>query len=432
MYYNRKIGSYFKFSGYIKTLIKNLQRDLYMFFVFIGGQSASGKTGVSLHLRDELRSSGIGAQIVNMDDYFLECPPDTVDINAYRRNTNFDRPEMLDFNLFKKHIIELSQNKPITKPLFDFPTNTRKGQETINPSDVIIIEGIFGQYFYDNFLPANLPALSVNVATEQYLDIVKRRVLRDVQYRGRTKEDVELQEKKFVGPGFFKFTAPHAHADIYINNSNKETPEEQDVLLKEAAIEIKAEVKKRISDKNQGIVHLRKPAPNVQEMVAKSHFLAGILAGEHINPTRFYNGVFGSFVGDKKHEFAKADVNRFTLIADLKKYTDRIAKHKENDDKTINFKYDFWLFKNSRALNREANFYLAKKLLTNLYDHPELSIQQIFKDVLEQRSEIITSKGINNHPQYVERKINSSELKAIIAKATRFAAEEPHPPKLSI
>jgi uridine kinase len=111
-----------------------------MFFVFIGGASASGKTGVSEHLLKKLTETGIKAQKLNMDDYYKERP-DEVSIEEFRAKTNFDLPTMLHLDLFQNHAAALSKGDKIKKPIFSFLTNKRSGEEDINPSDVIIAEG---------------------------------------------------------------------------------------------------------------------------------------------------------------------------------------------------------------------------------------------------------------------------------------------------
>lgn len=396
-----------------------------MIFVFIGGQSASGKTGVSQHLLNELIRSGTSAQILNMDDYFKECPKDTMDMSIYRRETNFDRDDMLHLDLLTEHIMELNKGNPITKPLFDFPTNRRQGTQEIHPSDVLIIEGIFGQYFHKNFLPPELASVSVNV-TDGYLDIVNRRIKRDIEHRGRKPEDVIKQERKFVGPGFLKYTASSTPgADVYISNQHKDTQEEQDVVLKAAAHEIISEVQQRMLEAATGKVQARKHAPNVQEMVAQSHLQVGNYEQKH------YSGVFGSFSGQCQYQSSPEALQRSILISDLKRYIHRVDKNKAPESKEINFKYNFWFYKNSRATNREANFYLAQKLLQNLTNCPELSIQQIFADILVQRRELITSKGIDKRADFVERGINSNELNAILDKAQTFTSVLSEPVRAS-
>jgi uridine kinase len=280
-----------------------------MFFVFIGGQSASGKTGVSQHLEKKLTAEGMSTQILKMDDYFYECPAQLTDFEKWRAETNFDLPEMLNLNLFKKDILALYSGKSIVKQLFDFKTNTYKGTEEVHPSDVIIIEGIFGQYFYDQYLASDFPALSVNVATEAYNSILNRRILRDTapapEGRGRKKEDVISQERKNVGPGFFKYTAKHAgHSDVYVSNLSKNTPEEQSNVLEQAAIEIKDQVKKKIANLTAQRVEFRIHPKSVREMVEESHVTFRKEHPNHPffdekNDARIYHGFFGATV--KEH-----------------------------------------------------------------------------------------------------------------------------------
>lgn len=118
-----------------------------MFFVIIGGASGSGKTGLSHQLLTKLKEIGVDVQILNMDDYYHEIP-DGANSEEFRENTNFDTPAMLYLDLLQEHIAELNKGKSIRKPLFDFKSNRRIGEETIHPSDVIVMEGIFAQYFY--------------------------------------------------------------------------------------------------------------------------------------------------------------------------------------------------------------------------------------------------------------------------------------------
>ena len=117
-----------------------------MIFVFIGGASGSGKTSVSERLLVKLRERGITSQLLIMDDYIHE-KPSAVDIEDYRLHTNFDRPSIMHFDLLREHIIDLSKGKAITKPKYSFLSCCYEGEDVIDGADVLIIEGIFAQYF---------------------------------------------------------------------------------------------------------------------------------------------------------------------------------------------------------------------------------------------------------------------------------------------
>ena len=275
-----------------------------MFFIFIGGASASGKTGVSDHLLNKLMGRGVKVQKLNMDDYYHERP-DNVDIDYFRANTNFDTPKMLHLELFQSHIDDLSKGKAITKPKFSFLTNKRVGEEKIEPSDLIIVEGIFAQYFYQRFISPEIPALSVNVSTAEHKDIVERRVVRDMKTRNRTKDEVIAQEQLYVAPGFFQYTASHATgADLYINNKKHDDVEEQNKELDRVAEEIIAAYLVKNEAMTKGSVTLaRVKKPDVREIIAKSHMQAGNCEARLF--TGFFSGAFGGIAGTYQEQFAE-------------------------------------------------------------------------------------------------------------------------------
>lgn len=283
-----------------------------MIFVIIGGASGSGKTGLSHHLLNKLKDNGMSAQILNMDDYYHEIP-EGVDLEYFRKNTNFDTPDMLHLDLLQKHIAELNKGKSITKPLFDFKSNSRKGEETVHPSDVIIMEGIFAQYFYKKYGLSDFPVVTVNITTENYLDVIERRIKRDVEQRGRDRLEGVKQEKKYVGPGFLKYTASSSvGADVYVCNEHREGSEAQQLMLDINATEIVAEVNRKLIEIESGMLQSKKVKPNVQEMVAKSHLMAGTL----FNPHKFeghFSGIFSDFKGNYEKEFSEEEMKQSQL-----------------------------------------------------------------------------------------------------------------------
>ncbi|KTD69480.1 uridine kinase [Legionella steelei] len=282
-----------------------------MIFVVIGGASGSGKTGLSQHLLTKLKQAGTSAQILNMDDYYREIPVG-VDIAEFRKKTNFDTPDMLHLDLLKQHIVALHEGLSITKPIFDFKTNKRIGEETVHPSDVIILEGIFAQYFYKHYWSSELPVVTANVATDNYLDIIERRIKRDMKERERKREESTAQEQKNVGPGFLKYTASSSMgADVFVINENRDGADGQNLILDAAADEIIVEVEQKLAAQQVGSLEDKKPSPNAQELIAKSHLIAGTL----FQPRRFeghFSGVFGDFKGKYVREFSVREAEEIT------------------------------------------------------------------------------------------------------------------------
>ncbi|PWY55838.1 uridine kinase [Legionella qingyii] len=284
-----------------------------MIFIIIGGASGSGKTGLSLHLLEKLKLNGVSAQILNMDDYYRECPEE-VNLEEYRRDTNFDTPEMLHLDLLKEHIALLHNGKSVTKPIFDFKTNRRVDEEQVHPSDVIIIEGIFAQYFYKKYWSFKVTVVTANVATDSYADIIERRISRDIEHRGRVRKDCLQQERKYVGPGFLKYTASSSMgADTYVTNDHRDGLDGQNVILDAAADEIIATINKKMEEQQLDgkqetgeDIGAKNTSPNVRELVAKSHLLAGTLFQTRKFEGHF-NGVFGDFKGTFVKEFTEKE-----------------------------------------------------------------------------------------------------------------------------
>ncbi|HBI22393.1 MAG TPA: hypothetical protein DDY37_07430 [Legionella sp.] len=212
-----------------------------MFLIFIAGASASGKSSIARALLQDLLQEGRTAQILSLDNYFHERPAGDTDPKAYRLNTNFDDPEMLDFNLLKGHLQALSQGNPIAQPIFQFESNRRIGEQTIVPSEFIIVEGMFAQYFFNSCFNHHQSSLSIFVSVDSYLGLLERRKARDIRERDRSPEIVIRQERRDGGPCFFKFTALHAaHSDLHIHNNHASDQNYTDILN-----EIKTAIKEK-------------------------------------------------------------------------------------------------------------------------------------------------------------------------------------------
>lgn len=202
-----------------------------MFLIFIAGASASGKSSIASALLQDLLHEGRTAQILSMDNYFCERPLDDDDPRAYRLKTNFDRPEMVDFDLLKTHLHQLFEGSSVQQPIFEFESNRRRGEQRILPSEFVIVEGMFAQYFFKEYFSHHQPSLSIFVSVDSYLELLNRRKTRDSVERDRTADIVIRQERRDVGSGFFEFTAKYAsHADLHIHNNRRTDPRYIDIL----------------------------------------------------------------------------------------------------------------------------------------------------------------------------------------------------------
>ncbi len=175
----------------------------------IAGGSASGKTSIANKLR--IGFEGASVQIIKMDDYYNDLSHLELE---QRYQVNYDHPLAFDIDLLVAHIRSLSQRQTVLKPLYDFVLHNRMEEtELINPTDVLIIEGLFCLEE-----PKIRDLLDIKVFVDTPADIrFIRRLNRDVKKRGRTLDQVVNQYTNTVRVMHDLFVEPSKrYADIII------------------------------------------------------------------------------------------------------------------------------------------------------------------------------------------------------------------------
>lgn len=136
------------------------------------------------------------------------------------------------------------------------------------------------------------------------------------------------------------------------------------------------------------------------------------------------NGELGkSMTGANAHYASEPDVldaHRESLIAKLQKYINQFENNKTESDGQIKFGDNFWFFRNSRAINQQADYLLAKYLLEELSVSPKSPLNLVFSSIEEKREEILKNKGLTSHPDYVKRALHCAELIAILKEAQKY------------
>lgn len=187
-----------------------MQNELMKNIIVIGvsGGSASGKTTVANRLKDEFKDS---VELLSHDFYYL--PHDDMPMEE-RRKLNFDHPNAFDTNLLIKHIKLLKQCTSVERPVYSYKENTRmKETITVNPAKVIIVEGFL---IFENTELRELMDIKIFVDTDADERLI-RRIIRDVNERGRTIESVINQYTNTVKPMHEQFVEPYKkYADIII------------------------------------------------------------------------------------------------------------------------------------------------------------------------------------------------------------------------
>ncbi len=165
----------------------------------IAGGTGSGKTTLINHIKGVF-----GDEIITLShDYYYK--PNAHLPLAERAKLNYDHPHSFDTDLMIEHLKALKEGRSIQRPEYNFVEHTRmKETVTVESAKVIIVEGIL---IFENKELAGMFDIKVFVDTDADVRLI-RRILRDVQERGRSMESVinqylttvKLMHEEFVEP----------------------------------------------------------------------------------------------------------------------------------------------------------------------------------------------------------------------------------------
>ena len=184
----------------------------------IAGASASGKSLIAQTIYEELVAELGAGQIgvITEDCYYRDQTHLTME---ERVKTNYDHPNALDHDLLVQHLSQLVKGDAVAIPQYSYTEHTRMNEVTpFAPRRVIILEGIL--LLTDSRLRYLMDA---SIFMDTPLDIcLLRRLVRDVQERGRTMDSVLKQYQKTVRPMFLQFIEPSKqYADVIVPRGGK-------------------------------------------------------------------------------------------------------------------------------------------------------------------------------------------------------------------
>ncbi|KAJ8648120.1 hypothetical protein MRB53_001143 [Persea americana] len=180
------------------------------FVIGVAGGTASGKTTVCDMIIAQLRDQRV--VLVNQDSFYCTLSDEQLkQVHEY----NFDHPDAFDTELLLSCMSKLKQGQAVAIPNYDFKShkNYTIPARQVNPSDVIILEGIL--VLHDPRV-RDLMNMKIFVDTDSDLRLA-RRIKRDTVERGRDIQSVLDQYAKFVKPGFEEYILPSKkYVDIVI------------------------------------------------------------------------------------------------------------------------------------------------------------------------------------------------------------------------
>ena len=175
----------------------------------IAGGTGSGKTTLADKLVNSFGREEVS--ILRHDAYYKRHDNMTFE---ERCKLNYDHPDAFDNDLLVQHILDLKEGKSIEMAVYDYTIHNRSDETiTVEPAPVVILEGIL--IFAEPTL-CDLMDIKVFVDTDADVRIL-RRIIRDVNERGRSLDNIIRQYLTTVKPMHEQFVEPSKRrADLII------------------------------------------------------------------------------------------------------------------------------------------------------------------------------------------------------------------------
>ena len=180
--------------------------------IAVAGGTGSGKSYLAKNLANTYPKKEI--LIIEQDSYYKDIS--NLDYED-RCKQNFDHPNAIDSILIENHLKQLLSGKTIYSPKYNFFKHLRQKEgEKTTQRPIIIMEGILLLHYIKLH---KFYTLKVFVETPEHIRI-NRRIERDIQFRGRTKNSIEKQYYSTVKPMHEKFVQPSkSFSDIIIDGT---------------------------------------------------------------------------------------------------------------------------------------------------------------------------------------------------------------------
>lgn len=175
--------------------------DLQSMIIGICGGSGSGKTTLLKRLSKHFQE--LNPSVFSMDNYYKPIHFQHIDENG---EVNFDLPTALNEEHLVGDLHQLSIGEPIEVIEYHFNAPPDKNVLiTIHPSDLVIVEGLFLFHY-----PGVSNSLDFSVFIDVDLDVqLDRRLYRDQETRGYTRESILYQWKNHVTPCYNNYLLPY-------------------------------------------------------------------------------------------------------------------------------------------------------------------------------------------------------------------------------
>lgn len=175
----------------------------------VAGGSGSGKSTLVKRLQEAFHVEQVAT--LCHDYYYKSFSNLTFE---ERTKLNYDHPQSFDTDMMVEHIKSLKNGVPVKRPVYSFVEHDRQKESVlVAPTKVLIVDGIL---IFENKDLRDLMDMKVYVDTDADLRLA-RRILRDVNERGRSMNSVIEQYVSTVKPMHDEFVEPSKrYADVII------------------------------------------------------------------------------------------------------------------------------------------------------------------------------------------------------------------------
>jgi len=174
----------------------------------IAGGTGSGKSTLAENIKKEFSNN---ITMLSHDYYYKDHPDLSFD---ERVKLNYDHPDSIETSLLIEHLKKLKNGEIVYRPNYSFVEHKRE-ETTVEvvPKKVIILDGIL---IFENKELRDMMDIKIFVDTDADIRFI-RRLLRDVEQRGRTLNSVVSQYCTTVKPMHEQFVEPSKKfADIIV------------------------------------------------------------------------------------------------------------------------------------------------------------------------------------------------------------------------
>lgn len=195
----------------------------------ICGGSGSGKTTLLRRLSEEFKH--LNPSIFTMDNYYHPIEKQMLDDQG---QYNFDLPTALDEERLSADLRKLGSGESISVKEYHFNAPPNKNVLiTIEPSELIIVEGLFLFHYAE---VREMLDFSIFIEVDHTVQL-DRRLYRDQESRGYTRDAILYQWENHVMPCYEKYLLPYKESADFIFRNDSRADDDFKRLSKEISLE---------------------------------------------------------------------------------------------------------------------------------------------------------------------------------------------------